>query len=47
MCFDAVQEGCGLWFLVVEEPRAELPYAWHGVGGHCLHLEDLAPLSIQ
>ena len=25
MCFDAVQEGGGLWFSTVKEPRAELP----------------------
>ena len=25
MCFDAVQEGCGLWFSEFEEPRAKLP----------------------
>ena len=32
MCSDAVQEGCGLWFLVVEESQAELPYTRYGVG---------------
>ena len=47
MCFDAVWEGYGLWFSVVKEPRAELPYARYGVGGHCLCLEDMAPLSIR
>ena len=25
MCFDAVREGCGLWFSVVKKPRAKLP----------------------
>ena len=25
MSFDAVQEGCGLWFSAIEEPRTELP----------------------
>ena len=47
MCFDAVREGSGLRFLVVKEPRVELPYAGHGVGGHCLCLKGLEPLSIQ
>ena len=47
MCFDAVREGSGLWFLTVEESRAELPYTLHGVGGHCLRLEDLVPLLIR
>ena len=26
MCFDAVQEGSGLWFSAVKESRAKLPY---------------------
>ena len=26
MCFDAVQEGSCLWFLIVKEPQAELSY---------------------
>ena len=47
MCFDAVQEGSGLWFSIVKEPRTELTHTQHGVGGHCLFLEGLAPLSIQ
>ena len=44
--FDAIWEGGGLWFSVVKEPRAELPYTWHEVGGHCLCLKGLAPLFI-
>ena len=47
MCFDAVREGSSLWFLSVEESRAELPHTRHGVGGCSLHLEDLAPLHIR
>ena len=46
MCFGAVREGSGLWFLAVKEPRTELPHTLHGAGGHCLCLEGLAPLSI-
>ena len=46
MCFDIVQEGCGLRFLTVEEPRVELPHTRHGVRGLSLCLEDLVPLSI-
>ena len=45
--FDAIREGCGLWFSVVEEPRAKLPHTWYGVGGHCLCFEDSAPLPIR
>ena len=44
--FDVVREGCGLWFSVVKEPRAELPYTLYGIGSHCLCFEDLAPLPI-
>ena len=47
MCFDVVREGSSLWFLSVEESRAELPHTRHGVGGRSLHLEDLAPLLIR
>ena len=47
MCFDAVREGNSLWFSLVEESRAELPYTRHGVGGRSLRLEDLAPLLIR
>ena len=34
-------------FLSVEESRLELPHTRHGVGGHSLRLEDLAPLPIR
>ena len=47
MCFDAVREGCSLWFSSVEESREELPHTGHGVGGRSLRLEDLAPLLIR
>ena len=47
MCFDAAREGSSLWFLSVEESRAELPHTRHGVGGRSLRLEDLAPLLIR
>ena len=47
MCFDAVREGSSLWFLLVKESRAELPYTQHGVGSRSLRLEDLAPLLIR
>ena len=47
MCFDAVREGSSLWFPSVEESIAELPHTRHGVGGHSLRLEDLAPLFIR
>ena len=40
MCFDAIQEGGGLWFSAFKEPRVELPHTRYGVG------EDLVPLSI-
>ena len=43
---DAVREGHSLWFSPVEESRVELPHTRYGVGGHSLHLEDLAPLVI-
>ena len=46
MCFDAVRESSSLWFLSVEESRAELPHTRHGVGGRSLRLENLAPLFI-
>ena len=46
MCFDVVREGKGLWFPIVEESRAKLPYTCHGIDGHRFHLEDLAPLLI-
>ena len=46
MCFDASREGCGLWFSVVEESRAELHYTRYGVGGHCLCLESMTSLSV-
>ena len=47
MCFDAVREGSGLWFLLVEESRVELPHTRYRVGGRSLRLEDLAPLLIR
>ena len=47
MCFDVVREGSSLWFLSVEESRAELPHTRHGVGAHSLRLEDLVPLLIR
>ena len=47
MCFDVVREGSSLWFLSVEESRAELPHTRHGVGGRRICLEDLAPLLIR
>ena len=46
MCFYVVREGSSLWFLSVEESRAELPHTRHGVSGRSLRLEDLAPLII-
>ena len=46
MCFDVVQESSSLWFLSIEESRAELPHTRHGVGSHSLRLKDLAPLFI-
>ena len=46
MCFDAVREGSSLWFSLIEESCAELPYTQHGVGGRSLRLEDFAPLFI-
>ena len=36
----------GLWFSTAKEPRAELPYTWHGVGSHCLFIKGLVPLFI-
>ena len=46
MCFDIDREGCGLRFLIVKEPRVELPHTRHGVSGPSLCLEDLVPLSL-
>ena len=46
MCFDAVWEGSSLWFPLVKESCAELPHTRHGVGGHSLCFEYLAPLLI-
>ena len=46
MSFDAVRESGSLWFPPVEESSTELPHTRHGVGGHSLCLQDLAPLFI-